>query len=470
MFVTPRAEMRSLVRWGTFGLVAIGAFPFESLDGLSLLGVLIWAFIAANLLTFALSRRLILTMTVMTGFVIAYSQRLGDALAEGLVMDGVGVGPEWIFGALVALVLFLGTLLGASALIRRLLDRLARRREPASRDKLVAIDLGFLAFLAVTGLAAWTTGTWSYWGEAPVTEPGTIRFELSYPAALVGIVGHGVLVYQAGGGVLDRPKLRWAIGAVVFLLLFILQSRRLMVGTGVLVAVGWLLSERFAHGPMRRLLLHLGVLAGAVALFALASFGWREISTEQGVGVTARLERAITSLTSEEGLAQIESRLTYLWFDGAAQELGTEHGADLDGLALLRSDVARAVPRIILQTKDDVAAVTCETALEGFGLPEDLPCTPMSEGFLIAGLFGVMLAGLLWGLILGLGDVAVARGPGFASTFALIGVMPLLLLESGLFGFIDALRNGFIGLGVVGLGAAVVWYFGPRRVRARAGS
>jgi hypothetical protein len=71
-------------------------------------------------------------------------------------------------------------------------------------------------------------------------------------------------------------------------------------------------------------------------------------------------------------------------------------------------------------------------------------------------------------LIIGLGDIAVARGPGFSSSFAMIGITPLLILETGIFGFIDGIRNGIIGLVVVGGVALFVWLVRQRRAQARA--
>ncbi len=439
----------------------VSAFPWATFEVGAIGLIIAWAALCALLLSLALSQRLILTMTVLTGFALAYSQRMGDALTEGLVTAGVGVGSEWVLSGLLMLAAFMATTLAASASLRRALDRFSVRRSSPPPGMLEALDVGVLAFLAITAIAAWTTGAWSYWGDSreSVAASGGIRLELSYPAALIGIVGHGVLTGGDSGLLRRWPRAGWVIGAVVVVLLFILQSRRLMIGAGMLVAIGWLCSERLARAPLRKLASRIVLLVAGIGVLALASFGWRELSGEPQLGIRARMERALGSLTSEEGLAAVEERLTYLWFDAVTQELVSEHGAGIDGFDLLESDLVRAVPRLIMPSKAQVPSISCESAFDGFGLPADLPCTPTAEGFLVAGVPGVLLAGLLWGLILGLGDLVIVRGPSLASVFAFTGLMPLLVLEGGLFGVIDALRSGFLGFAVTAIVAYGVWFF-----------
>lgn len=450
MLTAPDSRVLSMIRLATFGLVLVMAFPWRTFDSWSLVTAFMWAITAAFLVTFALQQQLLMTVTVMTGFVLAYSQGLGDALADGIVIAGSGARPEWILWALGGLALFLGVMLISASAMRRGFTRFVRVPDPLGQRARTALDIAILAFVFATLVAALATDSWSFWGTggeggaAPAS--GGIRLELAYPSALIALVGHAVVTSDGLGLFGRRRYVRYGVGALAFALLFLLQSRRLMIAAGLIVAIQWLLTTDLRRMSRVWLAARLASLVAVVAVLALASLGWREATREDTVDVGERIGRAFGSLGSDEGFESFESRLTYLWFDAITYELHDDQGADLDVADLFVSGVVRAIPSVLLSTKDDTAEVRCETATDGYGLPEDMPCTPTSEGFLVAGLWGVILAGILWGAFLGLGDLAVARGPGLVNVFAWLALMPLLVLESGLFAFVGALRGGVIGL------------------------
>jgi hypothetical protein len=285
-------------------------------------------------------------------------------------------------------------------------------------------------------------------GGAETQAEGGLRLELLYPPSLLALWTYGTLGWSDGT---LRP--RWVgtlgvIGAVVAVLLFIVQSRRMMVAAAILTALAILVSAR--RRTARALVSKLGAVAAALVIFTLASSGWRSVAPEEMLSLADRVERAFEAVSDPTGLEHFESRLTYLWFDGMTHELRTTQNAEIDGGALLLSAVVTAVPRSLLSAKSEFEQVSCERGLEGFsGMDVDLPCTPTGEGFLMAGFLGVLLAGLLWGLTLGAVEACVERGPGLARVFGLFVFYQFVLVETGVFASVAALRLGLLGTAFV---------------------
>src|SRR5262245_18779680 len=132
-----------MVRWWAFAFLALLGFPWETMTSWGVLGALAWAGVASLLLGAALAQGRALTMTVMAGLVLAYSQGIGDALAEGLSIAGLAVTRDSVLIAVMHMVLFLAALLVTSLAVRRGFLQLAHKPEPSETTR-AALDVGFL--------------------------------------------------------------------------------------------------------------------------------------------------------------------------------------------------------------------------------------------------------------------------------------------------------------------------------------
>ena len=444
----------TLVRLAVALLTLVAAFPWQTFDLLGLGVALAWATLAALVLSVELSAGLILTATSTLGFMLAYSSGLGDAVAEGVIQNGVTASPEGSLGAVSGLALFLVVLAAVADFVRRLGRRVLRpRREPPERRPDVAIAV--VLCLAVCLVAAIDAGNWTQWtGEREAPSSGGLRLELVYPASLLAAWAYGTLGWLDGTLGVRRRWLLTVAGAVTATLLFIQQSRRLMIAAALLTALAQLLGTR--HRTLRAAAPKLAATVAVLAVFTLASSGWRSAADEEALTMGDRFARALGAVSDPKSLEGFESRLTYLWFDAMTHDLSSSHGAEVDGGELLLSAVVTAIPRSLFEAKADFDQVTCEAGVEGFaGMDVDLPCTPAGEGWLMWGVLGVLFAGALWGLTLGIAEVCVERGPGLARVFGLYLFNQFILVETGVFASVTALRLGLIGLAGVALIAAV---------------
>lgn len=249
------------------------------------------------------------------------------------------------------------------------------------------------------------------------------------------------------------------------LMLFALQSRRLMVVVGLMLV--FVLITTTDRREIRTMVTRALALAGLFFVISTGSAGWRDLATESRVSMTDRFEGALDTVGDTRAFEQIESRLTYLWFDAVAHQL-TDAGIELSISELGLSNLALAVPRVLFPAKEEVEQVACENYLEGLSLPNDLPCTPSGEGVLWAGFLGIMLAGIIAGINLGTSEILVRRG-GFARIFGLFLLIPFAMLELGFFGFISGLRLALIGTGFVWIVAVSIRLLGAGRASGRRG-
>lgn len=460
---------------GITAVLIIASFPWSTMTlggvGLSV----VWSMAAGALIATLIRLRAVLMASLVSAFVLAYTQGLGDVAAEGTTIDRITASPEASVVAVSQLLFFLLIASIAAVGLRR---ALGRRQPPRVVADPWAFEMSIISFVVIVFGVAVITGFWSFWGSPrlPLVESGGIRLELSYPPALLLAAGH--IAYAR----LDHQEqlvpwpnwLRWSAYVALAAMIFTLQSRRTIVAAGLILGMTWILRELgdaklepiVRRQRLVRLGLRLSALGAVLAVFTVASLGWRTIREGEEVSLGDRFERAVASVgDSTTNFETIESRLTYLWFDGVTWDLSGRFDADLDSGALLASTVARAVPRLLMPGKDEVPIVTCEAGLEGLGLPDDMPCTPTSEGRLIGGLLGVAFAALLWGLSFGLAEHMVGRG-GLQRAFALVLVYPFFMLEEGIFAPIPALRGALIAVGVVAL-IYVILRFARQKVPLR---
>ncbi|MBL8784812.1 MAG: hypothetical protein JNJ59_07940, partial [Deltaproteobacteria bacterium] len=279
-----------------------------------------WSLSAAILIAWLIRSQAILAATVAAAFVLAYSQGIGDAVTEGASIDRLTASPDATVRALGTLLVFLAAssiiAIGVRAAGRRLWSSLPSRADARS------VQPAVVAFVVLTFLTAVATGFWSFWGSArfPTSEFGTIRLELSYPPALLLAIGH--IAYARLDG-RDRSAhtpswVQWATYLALGALFFTLQSRRLMVASGMILGFSWILVETRrarALGDSRRvwraLFLRLGALGGLLLVFAVASSGWRTMREGEELSLTDRFERAVASVSdTSTSFQSIESRLT----------------------------------------------------------------------------------------------------------------------------------------------------------------
>lgn len=461
------APDRRTVRAAVFGfgaVVGLLAFPRDEITFDAIVAALGWATFVGALIGWLLSRNAVATSTVLAAIALAYTQGIGDASVNGLPFGGFHTSAN----SVVLAVLGIGFFLLVAALVSRGLVNLMHLRwsgeRVSVRDRSVLI--GVVVFLALTLLAAIATGAWSYWGDrsvAPDGETGLIRLELFYSPTLIVCAWFAVLSRRddvAMHGPTATNWRVWVFAAAIAIMLFALQSRRLMIGAGLMLAFALVTTT---PGSRLRSMVWRGLgLAVVLFAFSTASAGWRELSTESRVSLSERFEGALDAVGDTRAFEQIESRLTYLWFDALAHELAPV-GIELSMSELAISNLARAVPRALLPSKDEIEAVACENYLDGLSLPDDLPCTPSGEGVLWAGFWGILFVGFIAGLNLGAAELLIERG-GLKRVVGLFLLVPFAMLETGAFGFIAGLRLAVIGTGFIALLAVGVRLFFGRRV------
>jgi hypothetical protein len=439
----------SVTRMGVFLVLFTLSFSWTDPSVFGLFATLAWSLVGASIVVRIVGSGLVLTAALTSALLLAYSQGLGEAIVSGVAIGGYHASPEGVQLAVVSLIAHLALMGFVAWLCRKGLGQ-PNATQRANSGPQRATELAVVIFLGLSFFSALGSGSLTFWGATPnpaTPETGAIRLELFYGPTLLVAVAYGSFRR------LDSPDVKlpvWhmvALGIIV-LLLFVLQSRRLMVAAGLIVALTQVVMTR--SEMLLRLVVRLGAVAVVVVGLALASAGWRDVEAWETVGMAGRFERAADAVVDTRGVGMIEARLTYLWFDATAYDM-RQAGAEVDGLGLLVSEIARASPRLLLPSKNDIPVVTCETALDDFGLPEDLPCTPTGEGMLWAGWLGLIGASILLGATLGLAETLAARGPGLARVFGLFLIFPAVMLESGLFAIVPALRLGLIGTGFIGL-------------------
>jgi hypothetical protein len=458
---------------GFAAVVVLLAFPRNEIGMTGLVAVVGWVTFATILVGWLLRANAVPTATIVAAIMLAYTQGIGDAAEDGLRYGGFHPTGESVTWAMLGVGVFLGTAAVVSRLVASFAERRAKPRKATSSMPDEVLLKALLFFLFATFIAALATGLWSFWGDRSVaTEEsgGFVKLELFYAPTLVVTAWFGTLARRDEtaslglGGSKRRLGWRvWAIAGAIGLMLFALQSRRLMVVVGLMLV--FVLITTTDRREIRTMVARAFAMAGLLFVFSTASAGWRDLSTESRVSVAERFEGAIDAVGDTRAFEQIESRLTYLWFDAAAHQL-SDMGTDLSMSELALSNFARAVPRVLFPGKDEIEPVACENYLEGLSLPDDLPCTPSGEGALWAGFLGIMFAGLIAGLNLGTAEVLVRRG-GLARIVGLYLLIPYAMLETGVFGFIAGIRLGLIGTGFVWIVAIGIRLLGAGRASGR---
>jgi len=469
---------RQTIRVALLGFAAVLvllAFPRKEIGMTGLLAVVGWAAFATIILGWLLRSNAVPTATIVAAIMLAYTQGLGDAAEDGLRYGGFHPTGESVVRAMLGVGVFLGTAAVVSRLVSSFVDRRAKPRKAAPSLPDEMLVKAMLIFLFATFIAALATGLWSFWGDRSVAlgeSGGFVKLELFYAPTLVVTAWFGTLARRDENAALGLGSSNrqlgwriWAMAGALGLMLFALQSRRLMVVVGLMLV--FVMITTTDRRQIRTMVARAFALAGLLFVFSTASAGWRELSTESGVSVADRFEGAIDAVGDSRAFEQIESRLTYLWFDATSHQL-MDTGIDLSMSELALSNFAVAIPRLLFPDKNEVEQLACENYLEGLSLPDDLPCTPSGEGALWAGFLGIMFAGLIAGLNLGTAEVLVRRR-GLPRIVGLYLLIPYAMLETGVFGFIAGIRLGLIGTGFVWIVAIGIRLLGAGRAGGRRG-
>lgn len=475
MFGQPDRQTIRVALIGFAAVMVLLAFPRKEIGMTGLLAVVGWATFATVVVGWLLRANALPTATIVAAITLAYTQGIGDAAEDGLRYGGFQPTGENVVLALLGVGFFLGTAAVVSRLILSAAERRATTKKAMSSMPEETLIKAMLIFLFATFIAALATGLWSFWGDRSIAleeSGGFLKLELFYAPTLVVTAWFGTLARRDAnaalgpGGSNRRLGGRvWAMALALGLMLFALQSRRLMVVVGLMLV--FVLITTTDRREIRTMVTRALALAGLFFVISTGSAGWRDLATESRVSMADRFEGALDTVGDTRAFEQIESRLTYLWFDAVAHQL-TDAGIELSISELGLSNLALAVPRVLFPAKEEVEQVACENYLEGLSLPNDLPCTPSGEGVLWAGFLGIMLAGIIAGINLGTSEILVRRG-GFARIFGLFLLIPFAMLELGFFGFISGLRLALIGTGFVWIVAVSIRLLGAGRASGRRG-
>jgi hypothetical protein len=348
-----------------------------------------------------------------------------------------------------------------------------KRQKPELHSPLARTAwLAGLILLAAGFVAALETSSWTYYPGTDVEaqDVGGVRLELVYPfllPAMLMLVWRTIVDRWTGRPPRSRTALLWAAMAVLLLLVFVLQMRRLMLTTLLFSALALVQNERswsaFLSSARRKLAVALVVIFELFAI-SVGSNIWRTAAMEYSqtsVSLSNRLR--LTAGSSDVATDdRLSDRVTYLGLNSAAVEYGDTIGDKLTVLDIATSSVVYALPGTLFPWKygPDGASrlATCESAFQAIGQHDDLPCTPEAEAFLAGGPIAVIIVAMLWGAFFAWLSLLLCR-PGFSSNLvALVGFVPMSLVEASALPMAQSLRL----MGIVG---AVVWG-GPAVFRA----
>ena len=438
----PRDRSHALSLPFALGVVVV-AWPTEpELVGVSF--VALFAAATTGAFRLAYRRGALLTALFIALNTLAFGVTLGDAVQDGIRRDGLVASASSVRLAVALLLVFLlGTTL-VSLLAQR---RLRRAPHPdRAADHARGFVIALVVFFLACAFAAFGSGAWTHWRGNDGGAASGGGLELLYPTML--FVAFGVVALPGPDGARRGPRLiRLVVWLALAVLVFALQSRRIMFACGIVVALAAL---RYPPPSLRRITgLNVGVFVrmatlGALLLLALvASAGWRSAASRGEVGFASGLGSAVSAAIApgDFDARLVEGRMTYLWMDSITLELRDSLGLEMSVGGALESAVLIALPAMLNPNKGGVVRETCEAPFSGVGVIVDLPCTPTAEAYLSLGAAGLVPLVLLWGLYLGLADAMIHRWTRLGRVAGLALFAPAISIEVGLFPMVQGIRG-----------------------------
>jgi hypothetical protein len=417
--------------------------------------VTLLAGLIALLLRHVYRREHVPSFTTALVFIAAYCPSALKAVEQGFTfplpasVDAVGI-------ALAALVAFLSVAILVGQLTAGLFDRPIKSIErlvSAGRPEFGAIAIGMSTI--VSTFSGFSAGLWSHYADTVQVESGGIRLELLYFPLLFGFsaaMGRATLKEVIGEKMHQtRAFLMASLWIGTIALLFIAQSRRMMLGALILaITSAWLDTTRISVVRTGFVSAGLAFLGG---ILVVGSYLWRqEAPTSNAVDQMRAISgRSVDIAAASQNFSE---RLTYLWIDATS----IDHFDSLEGRFDLwdafSTTVIKATPGILMPDKYATDKVVCERAYEALGMFNDLPCTPITEGLIFGGIFGLIITAACFGLSLGIVTALYRRGTFAMVTLSGVALSNCLLIECSSFPIVDSLR---LLLLTISMTAAFAW-------------
>lgn len=399
------------------------------------------AALLALLLRHVYRREHVPSFTTALVFFAAYCPNSLKSLETGFTyplpasMDSVGL-------ALAALVVFIGVAILVGQLTTGTFERPIKSIEyfvSAGRPEVGAVAIGLSAI--VSTVSGFSAGLWSHYADSVKIESGGIRLELLYFPLLFGFsaaAGRATLKEVIGEKInTKRAFLMAAIWIGTITLLFIAQSRRMMLGALILsITSAWLETTRISVVRTSFASAGLAFLGG---ILVVGSYLWRqEAPTNNAMDQMQAISgRSVDIAAASENFSD---RLTYLWIDSTSIDHFDSLEGRFDLWDSLSTTVIKATPGIIMPDKYLTDKVVCERAYEALGMAIDLPCTPITEGLIFGGIGGLIATAACFGLSLGIVTAFYRRGTFAMITLSGVALSNCLLIECSAFPIVDTVR------------------------------
>lgn len=431
-----------MILWAMFtAIFTLMAWGADGTSSMAFLFVMLLAAPLAGMLRHVYHREHVPLLTVAIVFIAAYCPNALGALEQGFTFP-LPASADSVAMALLALVAFMGIAILMGRLSAVVFERPAKAIEyvaTAGRPEIGAVAIGMSA--AVSTISGFNAGLWSHYGDTVQMESGGIRLELLYFPLLFGFsaaMGRTTLKEAIGEKAQTTRALAMsAVWVTTVALLFIAQSRRMMLGALILsIASAWLDSTRISIVRTGFVTAGLAFLGGVLIV---GSYLWRQ---EGPSGNAVEHLRVISGRSVDIAAASqnFSDRLTYLWIDSTSIDHLDALGGRYDLWDSFSTTVIKATPGIIMPDKYATDKVVCERAYESLGMLTDLPCTPITEGLLFGGISGFVIIAAVFGIHLGIVSALYRRGTFASITLSGVALSNCLLIECSAFPIVDSLR------------------------------
>lgn|GEM_PF-6926703 len=431
-----------MVLWGIFaGVVVLMAWGG---GGATVTGFGIVLLVAAPitvLLRHTFQRDHIPAFTATLVLASAYCPGAWQAIEKGFVYPIFASGDAVVL-ALLGLVVFIAVAVGVSRVSADWFARPAGAIEylaSAGRPGIGAVVIAIL--VVVSTVFGFRSGLWSHYGRLVKAEAGGVRLELLYFPLLFGFsTALGRTAIKEAISQQVNTKRAIAASAIWFFtitLLFIAQSRRIMLGALILtLASAWFGSSRIS---IIRAGFTAAALAGLGGILVIGSYLWRLAGPARSAMEHLRVI-SDSSVDVDELSKSFSDRLTYLWIDAASIEHYDALSGRFNLYEVATSTIIRATPALLMPEKYDTPKILCEHAYVSLGLRTDLPCTATTEGIIFGGIEGLFITALVFGIALGIVTALYRRGTFASMALAGAAMYPCVLIECSAFPIVDSLR------------------------------